>query len=117
MKIKEKHKDLKKQVNISEKERKSHPMTPPIDLFAQHIPRISAFWKNQLISISIPKNEPPFDLIKTHRALFIKKGELGRWMTLFYQVLQEIENQDNELYCSWIKKLEFFNNVFLKSAF
>lgn len=97
-----------------------NPLTPPLEAFEHHLPRINEFWEIQLLPTR-KKPGRPFNLIGVHKDLFIRKGELGRWMQLFYQTLdqtekkQELTTQEKELLVTWREKIEDFNQRFLKS--
>lgn len=92
-----------------------HPLKPPIEAFKDHLPRINSFWKNQLLGIPLDKEEPPFDLIGIHKALLIRKGEVGRWVQLFEDTLQEVLNEENkELKEDWLKKVHHFRDKFIQ---
>lgn len=92
-----------------------HPLKPPIEAFSAHLPRINTFWRTQLLGTPIPANEAPYDLMGVHARLFVRKGEVSRWMTLFRQTLDEELDQTDELKEKWLEKLSFFERVFLKS--
>ena len=100
-----------------------HPLLPPMEAFKDHLPRITTFWKNQLLGQKIPENTPPFDLINIHHDLKIRKGELGRWLVLFKEVLKDKTRQEQlpigiiNLNKQWLEKLSFFEKVFLKQLF
>ena len=64
-------------------------LTPPLEAFSHHLPRIASFWELQLLGSSSRKIESPFNLIQTHKKLNILPGELGRWMVLFKETLKE----------------------------
>lgn len=82
-----------------------------IEDFETHVPRIAVFWEVQLNGATERKEELPFNLISVHEPLGIKKGELGRWVTLFRETLQE--NQDKlgpDEIIRWNKKVDFFRD-------
>ena len=86
--------------------------------FEEHIPRIVVFWELQLLGKSSEKVSKPFDLIKAHLPLGIKKGELGRWIVLFKKSLEtELEKypEMEELKKRWEDRLENFQNIFSRS--
>lgn len=87
-----------------------------IDDFESHIPRICAFWEIQLLSFSSRNLDRPFDILNAHIPLKIKKGELGRWLLLFNQTLNELEvfSTHHEIIKLWREKLLFFERVFSK---
>lgn len=91
------------------------PLAPPIEAFAEHLPRISTFWKMQLLGEKKPENVPHFDLINIHNKLNMRKGELGRWLILFRQTLDEYEN--SPLKSLWLEKLDKFEHIFNKQFF
>ena len=89
-------------------------LSPPIEAFKSHLPRINNFWKMQLLDTPLPKEEKSFDLIKVHKELFIKKGELGRWVILFEETLHNtIDSHHKELKEKWLKKIHHFKERFL----
>lgn len=81
--------------------------------FDEHIPRIASFWELQLLASTSRKVDPPFDVMKAHLPLGIKRGELGRWLVLFRATLNEDE-EFNELKKQWLDKLTFFEGIFLR---
>lgn len=107
--------------------------------FDSHIPKIVSFWKFQLanelpskelqVSLEFPKEG--FNLVKVHRTLFIKKGEVGRWAKLFNQILNEEKEKYDRmpninmkkisrdeifvLIASWSKKIALFEKKFLET--
>lgn len=104
---------------IAQTEFVGHPLKTPIDAFEHHLPRISLFWKNQLLATPLPQGTKTFDLIKVHKALSIKRGEVGRWLILFKETLDEVLSEDQEqeqnLKKDWLEKLAIFERAFLKS--
>lgn len=89
------------------------------EILAHHLERLATFWEMQLLQkISVPL-EKPFSLLHTHFQLNLKNpGELGRWITLFNQTLDEFETKtthpnEQEMIYIWRQKLDFFKNKFL----
>ena len=82
--------------------------------FDEHIPRIAQFWEIQLLGNSAKKVDPPFDVVKAHVPLGIKRGELGRWLLLFKKTLDEKETELGDLKSLWLDRLVFFERVFIK---
>jgi hemoglobin len=85
--------------------------------FDQHIPRIAAFWEMQLLGKTERNFGAPFDVMKAHVPLNIKRGELGRWLLLFRKTLDDevqAHPEMSHLKESWEKKLVFFEGVFLR---
>lgn len=85
--------------------------------FDAHIPRISAFWELQLLGRTQKILAEPFDVMKAHVSLGIKRGELGRWLVLFRKTLDEEVKTQPEfagLMDLWLEKLGFFEGVFLR---
>lgn len=78
-----------------------------IEDFDEHIPRIAHFWQLQLTGIIQDKSQLPFKLLEVHKALNVKKGEVGRWVTLFEQTLDE-QKVDLETKKVWMKKVHLF---------
>lgn len=86
-----------------------------IEDFAAHIPRIVEFWEIQLRGKSLAKSSPPFDVIGAHLPLGIHRGEVGRWVRLFEDVLRADRTLPVELKEKWQEKLRHFEKVFLSS--
>lgn len=85
--------------------------------FETHIPRIASFWDLQLLGSTERALTEPFDVMKAHIPLQIKRGELGRWLVLFRKTLAEdmaSEPELVELKELWLTKLVFFEGVFLR---
>lgn len=81
--------------------------------FNEHIPRIVAFWEIQLLGSTERVLSEPFDVMKAHNPLGIKRGELGRWMVLFRKTLDEkMQPEMSELRAKWEERLKFFEGVF-----
>lgn len=88
-----------------------------IEDFDEHIPRIASFWELQLLGKSSRPLKEPFDVMKVHLPLGIKRGELGRWLVLFRKTLQHETSTHPEmkpLADAWEEKLKFFEGVFLR---
>lgn len=88
--------------------------------FDEHIPRISAFWEMQLTGKSDRRLDRPFDMIGVHGRLHLHRGELGRWLILFRQTLDEKVKEHpefQELREKWEERLPFFEKVFLRMFF
>ena len=100
-----------------------HPLRPPLEAFAHHLPRIKSFWYIQLLSETKTADQAPFDLIQIHRELSIRMGELNRWLVLFdgvlMQSLKEVENQEEmgQFVQLWREKVSLFENRFKKILF
>ena len=83
--------------------------------FDEHIPRIASFWELQLLGKTSRPVTEPFDVMKVHVPLGIKKGELGRWLVLFRKTLDEkiIEHPEmKELKELWESRLKIFEGIF-----
>ena len=88
-----------------------------IEDFDEHIPRIVTFWELQLLGKASRPLSEPFDVMKVHIPLGIKRGELGRWLVLFRKTLSErLEAHPEmlELKNSWEFKLVDFEGRFLR---
>lgn len=86
-----------------------------IEDFDQHIPRIATFWELQLLGVASSELKEPFDVMKVHIPLGIKRGELGRWLLLFRKTLDSevLKHPEfKELKDHWFEKLVFFEGVF-----
>jgi len=90
------------------------PLSPPIEAFSDHIPRITTFWEIQLTG-KTDQEFAPFDLMTIHKNLSIRKGEVGRWMLLFKEVLESHRTNEKSLVENWEDKLADFEEKFLKS--
>lgn len=90
------------------------PLSPPIEAFKTHIPRITTFWEIQLTGGTDHPYEP-FDLIRVHQKLSIRKGEVGRWVLLFNLTLDEHKLKNVELIEKWREKIKEFEERFLRS--
>lgn len=85
--------------------------------FDEHIPRIVSFWELQLLGKASRPIGEPFDVMKVHVPLGIKRGELGRWLLLFKKTLTEKTEMHPEmkpLEEQWLKKLDDFEGRFLR---
>lgn len=85
--------------------------------FDEHIPRIVSFWELQLLGKASRPIEAPFDVMKVHVPLGIKRGELGRWLVLFRKTLDEETAKHPEMQAleeDWLKKLIDFEGKFLR---
>lgn len=88
-----------------------------IEDFDEHIPRIVTFWELQLLGEASRPLTEPFDVMKVHIPLGIKRGELGRWLVLFRKTLtEEIQKHPEmiDLKNSWEFKLVDFEGRFLR---
>jgi len=91
-----------------------HPLRPSLEAFAHHLPRISEFW---MVQLGVKKkSELQFDLIEVHRLLNIKPGELGRWLALFRQTMDE-HCHNLELKEKWLQKVDHFQEIFKRKLF
>lgn len=104
------------------------PLRPPVEQFSEHIPKIIHFWELQLLSSRFKKKtshfeKVTFDLIDTHQKLSIRKGELARWVLLFYQTLEEFKerHRNEQQICAlleiWRKKIHHFDQKFTNVFF
>jgi truncated hemoglobin YjbI len=85
--------------------------------FDTHMPRIATFWEMQLLGTTSRELSHPFDVMKVHVPLNIKRGELGRWLLLFKKTLEEQTEKHPEfldLKNLWLTRLDFFEGVFLR---
>ncbi len=88
------------------------------EVLAHHLERITGFWEMQLtMNLTVPLDKP-FTLMYTHIQLGLKPGELGRWIMLFSDTLNEFEQkphslEEKALIDLWRKKLLWFQQKFL----
>lgn len=88
-----------------------------IENFDEHIPRIATFWELQLLGKASRPVDPPFDVMKIHMPLGIKRGELGRWLVLFRDSLKfetKLHPEMHQLKDLWEQKLIDFEARFLR---
>ena len=94
-----------------------NPLTPPIEAFKDHLPRIEKFWRMILLGEKL-LDEAPFDLIELHRKLNINSGELDRWVLIFKKVLTLHSNEkDAQLNKEWDEKIDDFQKRFKRFLF
>lgn len=96
-----------------------NPLAPAIEAFEHHLPRINAFWERQLGVKNPSPITKPFDLISIHKQLQIRRGELGRWVQIFLETLddqvdQTDDKKDLEFLELWRKKVRFFEKKFIQ---
>ena len=86
-----------------------------------HLERITSFWEMQFTgNMTKPLEGNPFRLLFTHLQLNIHRGELGRWVVLFNDTLNELENALSSeeleslkpLIAEWKKRIDFFKERF-----
>lgn len=88
-----------------------------VENFDEHIPRIATFWELQLLGKASRPLSEPFDVMKVHIPLGIKRGELGRWLLLFKKTLGEKLEENPEMkdiHDQWHEKLTHFEGIFLR---
>ncbi|AYF44787.1 MULTISPECIES: hypothetical protein [unclassified Halobacteriovorax] len=86
-----------------------------IEDFNEHLKSINAFWQAQLLGIKLPKGA--HHLLSAHEYLKIRKGELGRWVVLFKQTLEENRSEDPKFINIWEHKIDTFKVGFEKYFF
>jgi truncated hemoglobin YjbI len=82
--------------------------------FATHIPRIRAFWEMQLLGKTDIAIVTPLDVLRAHVPLKINFGEVGRWVKLFTETLNETE-LPSDLRKQWLEKISHFQGIFERS--
>lgn len=95
------------------------------EVLKHHLERITTFWEMQLTGeVTKPLEGPQFRLLLTHLQLMIKRGELGRWIVLFHQTLDDLEEQFRRdasaeeleqiklIVVEWKKRIAFFEERF-----
>lgn len=95
------------------------------EVLGHHLERITTFWEMQLTgAVTRPLSGPQFRLLFTHLQLMLKRGELGRWIVLFHQTLDELEEQFRKeasaeeleqiqlITLEWKKRIAFFEERF-----
>ncbi|EPZ50704.1 hypothetical protein M902_3256 [Bacteriovorax sp. BAL6_X] len=86
-----------------------------IDDFNEHLEVINAFWQSQLLGIKFPR--PAAHLLEAHEYLNIRLGELGRWVILFKETLEEYREENPEFINAWEVKIDAFQTGFKKYFF
>lgn len=88
------------------------------EMLKDHLERITFFWEMQLTGSTSKALEGPFHLLFTHLQLNIKRGELGRWIKLFHETLDDLKsNVDHpnivELTKLWKERIALFEVRFM----
>lgn len=85
--------------------------------FEDHLPKIEDFWCAQLMPSYTRIYERPH-VLKIHEYLKIRKGELGRWLTLFREILAKHDDHDShEFIKAWKQKVDIFERAFTEYYF
>jgi|GEM_PF-474395 hypothetical protein len=95
-----------------------NPLRPPLEAFRHHLPRINEFWELQLLGLRPQGGVQAVDLIGVHKKLQIRKGELGRWVKLFEEILEQKTTKYpdyQEFIKEWHTKIKLFEQRFLKT--
>lgn len=87
------------------------------EILNHHLIRITSFWELQLTGETTVPLEKGFQLLFTHLQLNLKKGELGRWVVLFHQTLDEYELKIDQsemkvLSRNWKERIGLFEQRF-----
>lgn len=89
-----------------------------IENFDEHIPKIADFWNLQLNNQMQDRSHLPFELMEKHKALKVNKGEIGRWVKLFKENLEEFSSEINkDQKENFEKKVDLFAEKMLKTLF
>lgn len=88
----------------------SDPLRPPMEAFANHLPRISSFWQIQLLQ-GTKQVLPPFNLKRSHDHLGLRSGQVNRWLILFNETL-DFSKGDEEFIKRWKEKLTLLRPFF-----
>ncbi len=81
-----------------------------INNFDEHLFRIQIFWEFQLNQTPPPAGYRAQHLIEVHRPLLIKRGEIGRWVKLFQETLQQSPIASEEKVI-WMQKIYHFEKI------
>lgn len=88
-----------------------------IEDFSSHVKKIANFWKNLLYPELYPV---VFDIRFRVKHLILKLhiGELGRWIVLFYQTLDQWSEQNNQTaeIEHWKEKVELLKQMLLSDS-
>lgn len=95
------------------------------EVLAHHLERLTSFWEMQLTGkMSGAPLEKGFQLLFTHLQLRLNRGELGRWILLFHQTLDEMQNEFDKnapaedaaeiklIVTEWKRRIAFFEERF-----
>ena len=63
------------------------------EVLEKHLVRLTSFWEMQLTGTTSVPVDHGFRLLFTHYQLNLKRGELGRWIVLFHQTLDELQDE------------------------
>ena len=58
-----------------------------------HLDRLVGFWEMQLTGSITKPLDRGFQLLFTHLQLRLNRGELGRWIMLFHQTLDDLQKE------------------------
>lgn len=88
------------------------------EVLEHHLVRLTSFWEMQLTGTTTVPIDPGFRLLFTHYQLKLKRGELGRWIVLFHQTLDELEKeidhpQIKDYTALFKERISFFEQRFL----
>jgi truncated hemoglobin YjbI len=86
-----------------------------IEDFDTHIPRIASFWENQVMNHVTHPEHFPFRMMAKHFPLKLKRGELDRWVLLFFGVLDEHakNHPSHQMYIQiWKARIEMIRENF-----
>jgi hemoglobin len=61
------------------------------EVLEHHLQRLTSFWEMQLTGKMTVPLDKGFHLLFTHLQLRLNRGELGRWILLFHQTLDELQ--------------------------
>lgn len=94
------------------------------EVLEHHLQRLTGFWEMQLTGkVSVPLDKG-FQLLFTHLQLRLNRGELGRWILLFHQTLDELQAEFDKnapaeeaaemklVTDEWKKRIAFFEERF-----
>lgn len=84
------------------------------EVLGPHLQRISSFWEMQLSGQTSVPLDRSFHLLFTHLQLKIKRGELGRWIVLFHQTLDQMSDPEIVAVApEWKKRIALFEERFI----
>jgi hypothetical protein len=98
-----------------------------IEDFDKHLPKIYLFWALQVLELNKEEKKEILshvnleNIVKKHKYLKVKKGEIGRWVLLFQQIIESQfkkykETNLQELKSKMTRKTEVFHQIFLNSS-
>ncbi len=91
-----------------------------IEDFKAHLPKIYMFWEVQF-GLKRQEKTKSLQLFAVHDNLHLRQGEIGRWIFLFKETLEDFRaeysplcSKSKEFLKNWESKLAIFQSTFMK---